>query len=133
MPEQFFVAAKAWIVRYGRTLVLQDTNGAWDLPGGRIGGAEFGLVTFHEVLKRELLEEIGFDLTRSELLGVSQWTREPRPGETPPIRIFVVHYGVEAPPGFTATLSEEHVAAQWTEEPRALLPPGLIPERPFGD
>jgi 8-oxo-dGTP pyrophosphatase MutT (NUDIX family) len=131
MPEKFFVAAKAWVKRNGQTLVVKDQNGVWDLPGGRIDRAEFGRIPFHEVLKRELREEIGLDASAGVLLGVSQWTRAPRPKEPRaenPVRIFVVHFGVDAPAEFVPTLSPEHTAAQWVDDPYEFLPRDLIPE-----
>lgn len=127
-PERFYVAAKGWIRRAGQTLILQDQNGAWDLPGGRIDGTEFGRVAFHDVLVRELREEVGLDVNRSMLLGVSQWTRAPRAGENGVVRIFVVHFSVVAPEGFEPVLSSEHIAARWVDDPTTLLPPDLLPE-----
>jgi len=128
-PERFYIAAKAWVKRQGLTLILQDQNGAWDLPGGRIDGAEFGRVAFHDVLVRELRKEIGLNPGRSSLLGVSQWTRAPRAGESGAVRIFVVHFEVAAPAEFEPTLSSEHRAARWVEDPTAFLPPDLFPEK----
>jgi 8-oxo-dGTP pyrophosphatase MutT (NUDIX family) len=133
MPARLFVAAKGWVSRDGQTLVLRDTNGTWDLPGGRINDTEFGRIPFALVLERELREEIGLaHAIKPNLVGISQWSPHRRPEKDlseSDIRIFVVHYTIDVPVGFQPVLSPEHQSYRWTSTPEQLLPPGLIPER----
>ena len=128
MPEKLYVAAKAWIEREGQTLILRDENGGWDLPGGRIDESEFARIPFHDVLARELREEVGLTGVRGVLVGYSQWIRPPRPGEHQPLRVFVLHFSVAAPAGFEPTLSTEHLEKRWVDNPCDFLPEGLCPE-----
>ncbi len=101
------------------------------MPGGRIDTDEFGNIPFHDVLERELLEEIGIPEVKGNLIGVSQWERSLRPGESgdEEVLIFVVHYDVDAPDSFEPVLSEEHQAALWVADPDSFLVKGLIPEK----
>lgn len=41
----------------GKLLLIQEANGKWELPGGRIEHGE----AFHETLKREIKEEMGVE------------------------------------------------------------------------
>ncbi len=56
--EKHFIAdipLKALIVNSGKVLLVRDSGGAWELPGGRINEGE----KIEEALKRELMEELG--------------------------------------------------------------------------
>jgi len=128
MPEKFYIAAKGWVKKGGKTLVLQDKNQAWDLPGGRMEGPKFGKFPFHNVLVRELFEEIGLKDARGKLIGISQWTPVLRFGERDGMCIFVIHYAVTAHPSFEPILSHEHQDFCWVDDPTAYLPKGLWPE-----
>lgn len=46
-------------------ILVQAPNGAWFLPGGEIEGSE----SKEEALKRELIEELGFELVEADYLG----------------------------------------------------------------
>jgi len=46
-------------------LIIQHTNGNWDLPGGTLEPGE----TYMETLQRELLEEAGAELRSFQILG----------------------------------------------------------------
>jgi len=126
---RFFVAAKAWVRKSSLTLLLRDKNGDWDLPGGRVDDAEFGMRSLFAVLARELEEEIKLKVDDGKMWGTSQWTRPARPKEDPgEKRIFVVHYQVSAPEDFEPQLSDEHGEFAWVENPFVGLPSGLLPE-----
>ncbi|MEI6510999.1 MAG: NUDIX hydrolase [Candidatus Uhrbacteria bacterium] len=52
------VPVKAWSVRDGRVLLVQEIGGRWTLPGGRMNVGE----TPQAALAREMMEEIGVDV-----------------------------------------------------------------------
>lgn len=55
----FYVAIKILLKNRGRVLLLKDDCGThWDLPGGRIDNLE-AATPFHNVLRREVKEELG--------------------------------------------------------------------------
>jgi 8-oxo-dGTP pyrophosphatase MutT (NUDIX family) len=64
------VSAKAIIIRDGKFLCLKDPKNIWELPGGRV---EFG-ENMEDVLKRELLEELGFKNVTIDEDPISAWT-----------------------------------------------------------
>lgn len=92
--KEFYFAQKAFIVRGQSFLGIQksmdDPNqpGKWEVPGGRM---EFG-EDVDEHLKREVLEEVGMQITPGLPFYVWQWRiQRPGPGnETRDMQIVAV-------------------------------------------
>lgn len=53
----------------GRILLLRETSGFWDLPGGRLEAGE----SFEECLRRECREEMAVDCTVLDALPRHAW------------------------------------------------------------
>lgn len=56
--ELYFVAVKLFLEHEGKLLILKDSFGHWDLPGGRIKKHEFE-TDLNQVVERKLAEELG--------------------------------------------------------------------------
>src|SRR3989338_3741149 len=78
-PDSFYrVAVKGLCVRDGKILLSYDTTcirggerfSAWELPGG---GMEFG-ETFAETLRREVMEEMGVEVSWIADRPLYSWT-----------------------------------------------------------
>jgi 8-oxo-dGTP pyrophosphatase MutT (NUDIX family) len=59
--ELYFVAVKLFLEHEGKLLILKDSYGHWDLPGGRIKKHEFD-VNLDQVVLRKVSEELGNDV-----------------------------------------------------------------------
>lgn len=59
--DVYFVAVKIFLEKDGKFLVMKDSFGDWDLPGGRIKRDEFE-TPFEDVIARKMNQEIGTDL-----------------------------------------------------------------------
>ncbi len=72
-----FTATKAFIVRDGKVLLLQESTdyeegsnaGRWDVPGGRVKIGEH----FSDSLKREVMEETGLTITNFTPIHIDEW------------------------------------------------------------
>lgn len=109
--QRFQVAIKGLLVVDQRLLVLREADGArlWELPGGRIDVGE-EQVPQEDVLRRELLEELGPDLRCEIGPPLVTWTR--------PLALAPGEYGFLV--GLLCTritgrlrLSAEHCDARW--------------------
>lgn len=78
-PDCFYrVVSKGLCVRDGKIMLIrdvhpgfhEDTNGAWELPGG---GLDFG-EDFQTALKREVKEEMDLEVTRIDEKPTYFWT-----------------------------------------------------------
>ncbi|MFJ4676956.1 NUDIX domain-containing protein [Kitasatospora sp. NPDC088783] len=84
VPARFPISVKGVVVDGGgRVLLLKNEREEWELPGGKLEGAE----TPVERVETEILEECGLRATAGELLDV--WMYEPLPGR----QVFIVTYG----------------------------------------
>ena len=76
IPDQHYVgevSQKAVIPRNGKVLVVRDLiDDTWDLPGGRLHKAE----DMAEGLRREVLEEIGLEITVGPVIFTDQFVRK---------------------------------------------------------
>jgi 8-oxo-dGTP pyrophosphatase MutT (NUDIX family) len=115
----FEVGLKAFLVRGERLLLVRERIGEqlWELPGGRFDVGEEALPP-HEILRRELAEELG-DALRWELVGLRDaWVR-PAPERS--AHVFLLGHECRWLAG-EVRLSDEHVEARWVgpEESRRL-------------
>ena len=75
--QSFFVGLKAFIADGEKLLIVQDTDGQWELPGGKIQAGEDVPTAF----KRELAEEVS-KKAQIELGPVFHvWIRQPNPNK----------------------------------------------------
>ena len=127
-PETYHVATKAFIRKGDDVLLCLESLGKkWDLPGGRIGVGEFD-VPLEEILKREIVEELGPNL-KYKNNGPAAIFRHRRPEITsenkPEVRVLMIGFELEYLGGDIA-LSDEHSECRWVPVAEAanLLPGG---------
>lgn len=107
--QTFEVSLKAFIVSDGKALLVQEADtGFWELPGGRIDVGEERLA-HHEILAREMAEELGPQFRIEVGTEAVSWVRQ-RP--TDGVFQFLMarvcrHMGGEP------VLSDEHAACRW--------------------
>lgn len=91
----------------GAVLILQDSDGLWGLPGGRLEVDE----AWQDGLSREIGEEIGIVDFRllPDVLGVFQRTRSSDATQ----KIYGVIFKAELLSERPIVLSDEHVAYAW--------------------
>jgi 8-oxo-dGTP pyrophosphatase MutT (NUDIX family) len=73
MSADYFIAdipQKALLEHEGKVLLVQDANGKWELPGGRLAVDE----TPAEGLKREIKEELGADIDPGQIYTTAVFT-----------------------------------------------------------
>jgi 8-oxo-dGTP pyrophosphatase MutT (NUDIX family) len=106
----FEVGLKAFLVRDGRLLLVRETIGErlWEVPGGRFDVGE-ETTPPHEILRRELGEELGGEL-RWDLIGLRDaWVR---PAPERGTHVFLVGFECRWLAG-EVRLSDEHVECRW--------------------
>mgnify|MGYP001583747498 FL=1 len=74
--QQFHVGLKAFIADGEKLLILQDTEGTWELPGGRAEKAE-AHKNLREILIREVTEELGEEIKYDMGPVFHAWIRKP--------------------------------------------------------
>lgn len=113
----FQVSVKAIIKDGSKILLLETPYGAYDFPGGRIDETEKDL-DLHEVLKRELQEEIGekvkFTIGNIAFASKRRYTKNGKEN-----RLIAIFYEVEYISGEIA-LSDEHDTFNWVK-PTSIL------------
>lgn len=105
----------------GKSLILKaDGNGTfagfYDLPGGRIDEDEFA-VALPEILKREIIEELGeVEISISEIpVGVGRHCiKKEHANSDKDIHVFYVFYEVELKTG-NVSISDEHEGFEWVD------------------
>ncbi len=113
----FQIAAKAIVQKGDKILLLTTNNGHFDFPGGRMDKSEVDL-SFDQVLKRELKEELGdnFKFNVGKLAFVS---RRHYQKDDKDFRVLTIFFEVIYSGG-TIQLSDEHSTSQWVK-PESIL------------
>ena len=113
----FQVSVKAIVKDGSKILLLETPYGAYDFPGGRIDETEKDL-DLHEVLKREIQEEIGekVEFTIGNIAFASKRIYTKNDKEN---RLVAIFYEVDYKSG-KIELSDEHTRYTWVE-PQSIL------------
>ena len=116
--QTFHVGFKAFIADGEKLLILQDSEGLWELPGGRVEKQEI-FKPLEEILARETAEELGKQFQYETGSVFHAWIRKPDPLENiaPVYRdndfcIFLVGIRCTYKSG-DVTLSPEHAGFRW--------------------
>lgn len=108
----FEVAVKAFIVKNGKLLMLEEAEGGkWEIPGGRMQKNELQLPLV-EIMKREVAEELGTSFIIKPTNIITQWIR---PNNPPRFNIFLNGFYCEWISG-KPQLSDEHSNFTWVDE-----------------
>ena len=117
--QNYHVAVKAFIRNGDKLLVCKDaffqneSVAEWDLPGGRINKEEFE-ANFDDILKREIIEEVGDIKYKNN--GPAVIFRHRRPEQRlegkPVINILMIGFDVEYLSG-DINISGEHTEYKW--------------------
>lgn len=78
--QTFHVGLKAFIADGKKLLIVQDPEGQWELPGGRVEKQEI-FKPFERILERETLEELGEQFEYETGPIFHAWVRKPDPSE----------------------------------------------------
>ena len=110
--QNFHVGLKAFIERDGKILVVRETvGGLWEIPGGRIDMGEEH-VDLHQILLREIHEELGqgFTITIGKVFHtwVRQWTHKAG-------FVYLTGYRCAYVSG-NITISDEHTETRWIDQ-----------------
>jgi 8-oxo-dGTP pyrophosphatase MutT (NUDIX family) len=113
----FQVSVKAIVKRDDEILLLIFPDGYYDFPGGRMDESEVDL-SLHEIMTRELKEELGgdFKFAISNIAFVSKRHFKKSGKDT---RILASFFEVDYKSG-DITLSHEHSGSMWVK-PKSLL------------
>ncbi|MDP1706882.1 MAG: NUDIX domain-containing protein [bacterium] len=123
--DVYFVAVKIFLEKDGKLLILKDSFGEWDLPGGRIKKDEFE-ISLDQIIKRKMSEELGDDINYKigkPIVFMRHQRIEQSPGN-PTVRIFAVGYEGVLESG-EIKLSERHTEMLWVD------PKNFQPEKYF--
>ncbi len=118
--DGFRVAAKAFIIRNGKVLLLKRRpNDAhrpnwWDIPGGRLEPGEDP----RQGVQRETMEETGLSIDVLAPIDVHNFTRDD--GQKITMIVFLCR-----PTSESVTLSEEHTEYKWAEPKKGSVPEWL--------
>ena len=113
--DSYFVAVKVFLEKDDKLLILKDSFGDWDLPGGRIKKDEFE-VPLEQIIKRKMAEELGSGI-KYTIIKPAVFMRHERKEATtgnPLIRIFAVGYHGTFDSGEIA-LSPRHTEMKWVD------------------
>jgi ADP-ribose pyrophosphatase YjhB (NUDIX family) len=113
----FQVAAKAIVQKGDDILLLVTSDGYYDFPGGRMDESEIDL-SLHDVLSRELREELGddfkFDVGQVAFVAKRRYDKDNKDH-----RILATFFEVTYKRG-TIKLSDEHAKSRWVN-PESIL------------
>lgn len=114
--DNYFVAIKVFIKKDEKLLILKDSFGDWDLPGGRIQSDEFE-ASLESILRRKIEEELGADASvtfgQMPVIFMRHERIEQSPGN-PKVRIFALGYEGKLEKGNIA-LSSRHTEMLWVD------------------
>lgn len=115
MAEKLFnVGIKAIILNDNKVLILKNTKGRWEVPGGRIDKTE----SIEQTLKRELSEELPNikNVDIHEVLNAFRLSKDIKEN----VSLVLVFYRVTARFDGAPNLSHEHTEYKWAEKDEAL-------------
>lgn len=114
--DTYFVAVKIFLEKDGKFLIMKDSFGDWDLPGGRIKKDEFD-VPLEKIIERKMSEEIGPDVQYeiSKPLVFFRHERMETSSENKMVRIFAIGYQVKLKSG-EIKLSKRHTEMLWADQ-----------------
>ncbi|MDO8470909.1 MAG: NUDIX domain-containing protein [bacterium] len=107
--QSFFVGLKAFLGKDGNLLILQDHEGFWELPGGKIKKSE----DVESAFRREVAEELGSQVEFSVQGILHSWIRKPHPDKD--FVLFLVGLKCTYERG-EIILSKEHKNFKWIDE-----------------
>ena len=100
---RFPVSVKGVVIRRGEVILLHNSRGEWELPGGKLEPDE----TPEECVAREIEEELQLSAEPRELLDVWRYTISPI------VHVLIVTYGCIERDERDAVLSDEHSRLRW--------------------
>ena len=113
--QDFHVGLKAFLEKDKKLLILQDNDGFWELPGGRIEKREI-YKDLKIILAREVGEELGKDVKYEIGSIFHNWIRKPNKDKD--FTIFLVGFLCIFKEG-EITLSKEHKNFRWISKSEA--------------
>ena len=119
--DAYFVAVKIFLEKDGQFLIMKDSFGDWDLPGGRIKKDEFE-APLESIIERKMKQEVGEAVQYKigkPLLFLRHERVEASLGN-PTVRIFAVGYPAIWVKG-EVQLSERHTEMLWAD-PKTFKP-----------
>ncbi|OGD31569.1 hypothetical protein A3C91_04645 [Candidatus Azambacteria bacterium RIFCSPHIGHO2_02_FULL_52_12] len=107
--QKFQVGIKAFMVNEkDKLLLMQESRGVWEIPGGRIDVGE-ELLPHADILKREIAEELGEGVRYEISRPVTTWVRQ-----NPSGFVFLIGFLCIKKSG-DIVLSPEHKACRWVD------------------
>lgn len=113
--DKYFVAVKVFLEKDGKFLIMKDSFGDWDLPGGRIKKDEFD-VDLEKIIARKMSEELGENIkyTLGQPCVFMRHERVEHAPGNPTVRIFAVGYRANLGQG-RIDLSDRHTEMKWVD------------------
>ena len=109
--QKFHISVKGLIKCNGKFLLLQEQDGLWEAPGGRVDEGEI----LKESLVRELSEELGLKLSHEDigvLIGIDQ-RYDYKVGDG--WGLITLFYEINLRNDFEVNLSDEHISYVWVD------------------
>lgn len=113
--ELYFVAVKVFIENEGKLLIMKDSFGNWDLPGGRIKKEEFD-TPLEKVLDRKIIEELGENIKVKFTIPTifMRHRRDEVVGDSKEAKIFALGYVASLESG-EVKMSPRHSELKWVD------------------
>ena len=113
---RYEVSVKIILRKENKLLILIDNDNFWDFPGGRVSSSETQ-VPFLDIIKREIKEELGEDITYRMGGPAMVFTRHLEEQEEP---VLIVAFEAKYKKG-DIKLSKEHKSYKWINLNEKLL------------